>query len=334
MRIGLFSPRMEGTGNRTSADRIHGHFTALGHEVEDINIIDLEKESLSLSSIKERHFDLAVGLHAFRSGQYLSQLGLPSVIVFGGTDLNSDVLDDGRRPILDQAVSNASYLVAFSRDFTIRAEQLWPEARGKTVEIPKGVETFPDDQFRLCEHLGLEKSAEVALLPAALRPVKDPLFLVRSVADWHSRAPEINLVVAGPELDGELRSLLYQFEGSRNGIFYAGVLRREQLHRAMLDSSLVANSSISEGSSNAILESMQLGTPVVARANSGNASLIAHGKTGFLFVDPREFIRISERLITDSSLREDICANAKAFIDENHSLQTERELYRQLLGRL
>jgi glycosyltransferase involved in cell wall biosynthesis len=54
---------------------------------------------------------------------------------------------------------------------------------------------------------------------------------------------------------------------------------------------------VSEGMSLALLEAMSLGAIVIARRIPGNAALISHGTTGFLFSTPAEFRDIAGQLV-------------------------------------
>ena len=68
-----------------------------------------------------------------------------------------------------------------------------------------------------------------------------------------------------------------------------------------------------EGLSQALLEAMALGLPVVASRAGGNADLVTHGEDGWL-VPPRDgpaFARALARLLADRALRERLGARAR-----------------------
>ena len=89
--------------------------------------------------------------------------------------------------------------------------------------------------------------------------------------------------------------------------------------------------SSSESSSNAIVESMAAGVPVVASDVGGNAELIQDGETGFL-VQPEEraFTVALERLLLDPELRGRCGQQAKAYASTHHNLETIRRRYEEL----
>jgi len=76
---------------------------------------------------------------------------------------------------------------------------------------------------------------------------------------------------------------------------YVGALPRAQLHEAMRMAAMVLNTSESEGQCNSLLEAMLAGTPIVARANLGNTSLLVapgtvHQRYGLLGTTPTELV--------------------------------------------
>ena len=103
---------------------------------------------------------------------------------------------------------------------------------------------------------------------------------------------------------------------------------------------MLVNSSRSEGESNAILEAMATGTlPVVARRNDGNATLLAHGRTGLLFATPDEAVAHCKALLLEEggggagagTLRQRLCAEARAYVDATHGDGAEKEKYAAVL---
>jgi len=83
---------------------------------------------------------------------------------------------------------------------------------------------------------------------------------------------------------------------------YVGALPRAQLHEAMRMAAMVLNTSESEGQCNSLLEAMLAGTPIVARANLGNTSLLVapgtvHQRYGLLGTTPTELVSQAQRLL-------------------------------------
>ncbi len=102
---------------------------------------------------------------------------------------------------------------------------------------------------------------------------------------------------------------------------------------------LASNASVhGEGISNAIMEYMALGKPVVATDCGGNDELVDEGRTGFLVADkdvPALVERVS-RLLDDRALRGELGERGRGRLREEFGLErmTRRymDLYRGLLG--
>lgn len=146
--------------------------------------------------------------------------------------------------------------------------------------------------------------------------------------------------------------------GGCGGVYYSPPVPHSVLQNWIAESAIVLNTSLSEGQSGSILESMSLGTPVVARNNEGNASLIVHQQTGLLFdcSDPSDAIEHCKSLLyppaipllEGSGMREDlrvevsdkryftlraqdIARNAMRFVRERHSMSMEQQAWKKLL---
>jgi len=92
---------------------------------------------------------------------------------------------------------------------------------------------------------------------------------------------------------------------------------------AARDFDIIVLPSIGESLSNAILEAMAAGVPVIAARSGGNAELVRHGVTGLL-VPPRNpgaLARAVQRLLDDSAARRAMGANARADARERFSLR-------------
>ena len=149
----------------------------------------------------------------------------------------------------------------------------------------------------------IPESALVVGIVANLRPVKDlPLFL-RAAALVAERIPEAAFLVVGKgPLRQELASLAGEL-GIRDRVFFND--GRDSVPDCLARLDVGCLSSQSEGFSNAILEYMAAGLPVVATDVGGNAEAIVEGVTGFLVRErtPAAFAAPIVKLLSDHSLR-------------------------------
>jgi glycosyltransferase involved in cell wall biosynthesis len=94
-----------------------------------------------------------------------------------------------------------------------------------------------------------------------------------------------------------------------------------------------------EGLSQALLEAMALGLPVVASRAGGNVDLVRHGEDGLLVAprDPAAFAAALARLLGDAELRRHLGARARRTSRERFSMQRTAALtdraYRIALAR-
>jgi hypothetical protein len=147
--------------------------------------------------------------------------------------------------------------------------------------------------------LGIGPRAVLLLLPAGLRPVKDPLFVADAVARWSARRraagrPAAHLVIIGPSRCAETLAAVASRVGcpprgpgprgsgpsssdvgnSPGPVLYHGAVPFADLLAAVAEADAVVNSSVSEGMSCSIAEAMAVGSLVIARRNEGNADLL------------------------------------------------------------
>ena len=268
---------------------------------------------------------LVLGVHAYRSGKLLLGCGVPYIIVLGGTDVNIDLHERAKGEVIRRVIAEAAAVVAFNEELKTALLALIPEARTKVFLIPQAVELAPpelvdeteDDAARHRERLraalDVTTDEQLLLLPAGVRPVKDVLWAVEAISKWHASDPRICLRIVGPVLDAKYAqtveatlAALAAAPATARAVRYVGALPRAQLHEAMRLAAMVLNTSESEGQCNSLLEAMLAGTPVVARANPGNTSLLVapgtvHQRYGLLGTTPEELVSQAQRLLADGA---------------------------------
>lgn len=340
------------TGNAVTAERIAG---ALG--ATTLALSSVSDGAQLRAALCERDADLVVGVHAYRSGRLLIGCGVPFLIVLGGTDMNVHLHESDKLKVMRQAVAEARAIVAFNGELLATLLTAMPDARDKSFVVPQAVaspllppppngavdgaaaDAITDAPSRadVRAALHLEEGDALLLLPAGLRPVKDVLFVADAIAQHRSSGatPRICLRIVGPVLDSEyaadVRGAISALAPSR-AVEYVGPLPRLLLHHGMREALAVLNTSESEGMCNSILEAMLLGAPVVARANSGNSSLVRHAETGMLFSTPAECVACVRALHSEAGLRERVAAGASALVAREHSALREAEVYAEVLA--
>ena len=155
----------------------------------------------------------------------------------------------------------------------------------------------------VAESLGIPREARVVGIVANYRPIKDlPLFL-RAAKVVAGKVPNAAFLLVGTgELYEELQRLAEEL-GIAQSVFFTNGRGAVPDHLCRM--SIACLSSESEGFSNAILEYMAAGLPVVATDVGGNGEAIVHGETGFLVKErnPEAFAAPIVELLENEELR-------------------------------
>jgi glycosyltransferase involved in cell wall biosynthesis len=199
----------------------------------------------------------------------------------------------------------------------------------KIVVIPNAI---PDELFEpaipaIPREPGMLRVGMMARMNNACK--NHPVFL-RAAARLAQKLPNFEVLLVG---DGPLRPSLEQLAaklGLGNRARFLGERHDIPEVLASLDVSVLP--SLTESSSNSILESMAAGVPVVTTRVGGNPELISDGRTGLL-VPPDNVERLAEALelfLTQPGLRAECARRARSVAQTNFSLAQSCRLYEEL----
>jgi glycosyltransferase involved in cell wall biosynthesis len=134
----------------------------------------------------------------------------------------------------------------------------------------------------------------VTIVANLLHPVKDHPTFLRAAQRVRQAVPEARFVVAGEgQLKDQMRALAKEL-GLETDVFFTG--RCEHIAELLSISDVCVLSSKAEGFSNAILEYMGAGRPVVATEVGGASEAIIEGETGYL-VPPGDDELMAARIV-------------------------------------
>lgn len=142
------------------------------------------------------------------------------------------------------------------------------------ANLPKGVREQSRRALRISEH------EFVVGTVGSLTPVKRHDLLIRAAAKAAGAIPNLRLVIVG---DGRLREELEQLarsEGLAERVTLTGL--REDVPALLKAMDVYVCSSDSEGMSNALLEAMAAGLPIIATDVGDNARLLDNGQSGLI----------------------------------------------------
>jgi glycosyltransferase involved in cell wall biosynthesis len=201
-------------------------------------------------------------------------------------------------------------------------------AEDKLAVIPNAMpdEAFAETTAALPRESGRLRVGMIARMNDAVKNY--PMFL-RMATHLSQKFPNTQFVLVG---DGPLRPELERMAselGLGRQALFLGDRRDVQAVLASLDVTVLP--SRSESLSNAILESMAAGVPVVATDVGGNSEIIANGDTGFLVaLDDHALAQAVENLLTNDDLRRRCGTRAKLEASSQYRLSVIRDRYEQL----
>lgn len=203
------------------------------------------------------------------------------------------------------------------------------------IEPPGATSPDPGGEEALRRELGLPAGEPVVGMVANLnRPVKGGRWFAEAVPHVLERVPEARFLVVGlggdaPEVAGRLREL-----GVEDRVVLAGFRDDVEDCYRLMDVSVLT--SLSEGLSITVLESMSFGLPVVATCVGGNPELMEDGVTGYLVPprNPEAWARRVVELLESPSLRERMSSAARARVEERFALEAVTSRYREVYEEL
>lgn len=179
----------------------------------------------------------------------------------------------------------------------------------------------------LRRRLGLPDDRPVVLSMGNLKPVKGHDVLLEAIQLLGPAAKLMTLVIAGQDFqNGTLHGW-----ASRHlaGVDVRFVGQQDDPLPWYQAADLFVLPSKWEGMSNALLEAMACGLPVIATAAGGNVDAVTHEQTGLLVPpeDPAALARETVRMLHDGDLREGLGGAARSHVLAAHDVRSTAEQY-------
>ncbi len=213
------------------------------------------------------------------------------------------------------AVSEAVRQVALER------ERMDPD---RTSVIHNGIAALEEssvDRRSVLRQLGLGEDALVVGMVSNLnRAVKGVRYFVEAIPQIVKREPRARFVILGRGDEKEALANLATELGVADYLVLAGYQEDMARFYSTMDVSVLT--SLTEGLSIALLESMSHGLPVVVTRVGGNPEVVLDGETGFL-VPPKDTTAFAEkviRLLQDPDLRARMGSAGRIRVDREFRL--------------
>lgn len=188
------------------------------------------------------------------------------------------------------------------------------------------------------QELGLHPENFVMVVVANFHPAKGHRYLIDAFNRLARRFPNAKLLLCGYCNDMPLLNMLRQLvveAGAESQVWFMG--SRPDIPEIMHAIDVLVAPSLSEGFSNAILEALAAGKPVVASAVGGNSEQIIDGVNGYL-VPPADSAALEntlEKLLSSPKQLRQMGRAAQAGVREKFSVEKmveeHQQLYRHLL---
>ena len=204
------------------------------------------------------------------------------------------------------------------RERVLEKERLDPS---RVVTIRNGIAppSSPDYEARgaIRAELGIpEASPLVGMVANFNRPVKGAAYFVDALSLVARAIPDVRFLLIGlGQNQAELQQRA-EAAGVGDRLVFTGF--RSDIDRFYEAMDISALTSLSEGLSITLLESMRHGVPAVATNVGGNPEVVRHGETGFLVPprDPESFAAEVVRLLRDPDLRQRFSRRAREVVRE------------------
>jgi glycosyltransferase involved in cell wall biosynthesis len=273
--------------------------------------------------------------HADMLGRIFLRIKNTPVIPFLRTTYNhpkyliARILEWMTKSLVNQYLANSVAV----KDFYIKHIGVHPE---KITVIPNGIDIEYFDSITpnpdLRKSLSIAPSDFVIICVANLHINKGHHYLLEAfeVCDLKN----VKLLIVG---DGdEKENLLHQIENyrSKENIIFLG--RRTDVPQLLKISNLFMLPTLFEGQSNAIMEAMAAGIPIITTDIPENRALIENTASGILVPtqDSQAITQAINTLIIDEGLSNTLGKGGKKFLEQNFSLKASVNSFHQFLNSL
>lgn len=221
------------------------------------------------------------------------------------------------------------------KDFYVKKIVVQPE---KITVIPNGIDTeyfdsiLPDPNLRAS--LGITPDDFIIICVANFHSNKGHRYLLEAFELLFSKFRHTKLLLVG---DGsERKNLERQINAyqAKHSILFLG--HRTDVPQLLKISDCFVLPTLFEGMSNALIEAMAAGLPVITTDIPENRELVSHKESGVL-VPPRNSEKIADALrllISDPILRLTLGDSAKNFIEKQYSLVSSSKKFSHFLSSL
>lgn len=326
-----------GTGNSITAGRLCNIFKDLNYNsyIYNIKFHNGNVECL-INFILNNKIHLVIGINVWRSSELIKhiqkKIKIPYALIISGTDANVFIEDPVKSEVMIETITGAKKVISLNEvllENIRKRDNISPKE--KFVVIPQSVCVSNQGVYSLRRKFNIPADCKISLIPSGIRKVKDPSFVLNEMLEILNEKPDHYFILIGAVSDLDLLNEIKDKVKDHPRFITQDVIPHEDFISVIGESQLVINTSINEGMSNVLMESMQIGVPVLVRENSGNCQLVEHCKNGLIFSNGIEFKELYYQIYKDDVLRSTLIRNGMETIKLNYSTRQESLQYKEVL---
>jgi glycosyltransferase involved in cell wall biosynthesis len=241
----------------------------------------------------------------FLSMLFKIQYKIPYIVSLRGADVPGYTerfsrIYDLLRPLIKMIWKRSDFVVSNSGGLKELALKTDPRQKIEIVYNGVDVENFHPNP-------GLRSQDKFIITPGASRVTsrKGLNYLIEAVNRLAKKHPNISLKIMGDGSDKNNLEKLSQDLGIKDKVEFLGRIPKEETASYYQEASVFVLPSLNEGMSNALLEALSSGLPIIATDTGGTKELVSEGENGFIIKmkDAQDIAEKIEKLIIDPELR-------------------------------
>jgi glycosyltransferase involved in cell wall biosynthesis len=214
----------------------------------------------------------------------------------------SDVLIEPKKNIIFKilvkySLSKADLILAPS--YEMKNEILKMNITNPIKFAIKGVDTHlfsPNKTFNHKENISIPTDSFIIISTRHLNPLYDVETLINSMPSLLKNNKKIHLIVVGNGIQKDYLKKLVSRLDIESNVHFTGAIPHDELPYYLNLADVYVSTSLSDGTSNSLLEAMACGVPVVVTDIPSNRYWIKDGDNGYLF-SPKNSKNLSELLL-------------------------------------
>jgi len=262
---------------------------------------------------------------------YFNELNIPLVVSLRGSMIN---IDPFIKPDNETVKKRLEYIFNNSQAIHCVSEDIFETAQQFKLDKSKVVIIKPAVDFNFFFQKDIKECSKFRIVSTGsliwIKGYEYALISIKKLIDQNIDC-EYHIIGEGPER----QRILYTIQdlGIEKCVFMHGNFCPERVRDQLQTSDVFLLSSLSEGISNAALEAMACGLPVVTSDCGGMREAITNGIEGFVVPlrDPWAAAEKLQLLAENTSLRKQLGINARNRIIKEFSLKTQIKKFQMLI---